>query len=597
MENQEITILLVEDNPGDARLVREALAEAGATEFKLAYAERLADAIQRLRTEHFDVILLDLSLPDGHGLDTFTQAHSRARGVPIVVLTGLGDETMAIKAVRQGAQDYLVKGEVDGSRLVRALRYAIERHRRPPEGAIRDGLSRIFYVLQRSGLRVSENRLDDLIKAVAARSAAVGHISIDKYFNKLTKGRMASQEFKELVKVLTVGETYFFRTPNHMWAFRDDMLPQVVAAREGNLLPSLSGKPITIWSAGCSTGEEPYGLAMLVDESRALFPQARFKFLGTDVNEDSLTLARAAQYEQRSINQVPPTYLERYFTSFDGKYALTADIRRMVDFTYHNLLEPALPPPVSAPNSVDVIFCRNVFIYFADEIVTEIARRFFNVLLPGGFLVVGHSETLDRLSTGFEMVFLSGAYIYRKPLTPEQKNKLAERAAARKLAPQSPKPKPPPREQPPPAQPAASPEEAARVLTEQARLSADRGDYEQALRSASDAIKLDPRNARAHYVLGLVHWTKGETEHALTSFSRATDLDPDFALASYYLAEAQRRAGQPQEALQSYTDTIEILQRQPPDRVLWGSENLTALGLAEICRTAVQRLKTELPST
>jgi signal transduction histidine kinase len=119
---------LVEDNRGDARLIREMLKETGAR-FELAHVERLDEGLKRLGEETFDVVLLDLNLADSQGLDTFVRAHAQAPGVPIVVLTGLADEAIGVKAVQGGAQDYLVKGQVDGDPLVRALRYAIERKR------------------------------------------------------------------------------------------------------------------------------------------------------------------------------------------------------------------------------------------------------------------------------------------------------------------------------------------------------------------------------------------------------------------------------------------------------------------------------------
>ncbi len=129
MDMEETRVLLVEDNPGDAHLFRIAVADAGAGNIRLVHEERLAAALKRLAVESFDVILLDLSLPDAQGIETLVRTHAGAGGVPIVVLTGLDDEALAIRALREGAQDYLVKGQVDGSLLVRAMRYAAERKR------------------------------------------------------------------------------------------------------------------------------------------------------------------------------------------------------------------------------------------------------------------------------------------------------------------------------------------------------------------------------------------------------------------------------------------------------------------------------------
>src|ERR1051326_3307749 len=129
MRAQPMKGLLIEDNPGDVRLILEMLAESSEASFDLEFADRLAAGLRRLATEHVDVILLDLGLPDGQGLETFIKAQAQARDVPILVLTNLDDQNLALKAVQLGAQDYLVKGQIDGQVLLRAIRYAVERKR------------------------------------------------------------------------------------------------------------------------------------------------------------------------------------------------------------------------------------------------------------------------------------------------------------------------------------------------------------------------------------------------------------------------------------------------------------------------------------
>ena len=136
-----VNVLLVEDNPDDADLLREAFVEAGATEFALTHVERLEDAQRSLSQCRFDVILLDLSLPDSEGLDTVAKMHDAASGTPIVVTTGLDDEALALEAVHAGAQEYLVKGQTDGRLLARAVRHGIERQRLLCE--LQDALGRI----------------------------------------------------------------------------------------------------------------------------------------------------------------------------------------------------------------------------------------------------------------------------------------------------------------------------------------------------------------------------------------------------------------------------------------------------------------------
>ena len=129
MDNNQIKILLVEDNSGDALLMQETLMDADIDAFLLVQVERLSEVFEHLDNESFDVVLLDLSLPDSQGFDTFLKAREHNADVPIVILSGLSDEELAVRAVREGAQDYLVKGEISSTLLPRMLRYAIERHR------------------------------------------------------------------------------------------------------------------------------------------------------------------------------------------------------------------------------------------------------------------------------------------------------------------------------------------------------------------------------------------------------------------------------------------------------------------------------------
>src|SRR5688572_5464279 len=127
MKSTALKILLIEDNPGDARLIKEALSEVESVDVELAHVTRLKEGFARLAAEKFDVLLLDLSLPDASGLDTIRQANKAAGGVPIIVLTGFNDEAFSVTVVHEGAQDFLVKGQFDGALLMRAIRYSIER--------------------------------------------------------------------------------------------------------------------------------------------------------------------------------------------------------------------------------------------------------------------------------------------------------------------------------------------------------------------------------------------------------------------------------------------------------------------------------------
>lgn len=237
------------------------------------------------------------------------------------------------------------------------------------------------------------------------RLAVFGLTSFREYYRFVKYGAERLAEFDEIVERITTNETYFFRESNQLKAFTDEVLPMLTAGRDRR-------DHLRIWSAGCASGEEPYSIAMLVRE----VPAARgysFDILGNDISKKVLRLAREGLYRETSFRQTSPYFRNKYFRRERDGYRIADEIRNAVTFGYVNLMDIGSMAVIA---NVDVIFCRNVLIYFSAESRALLVEAFYRKLRPGGFLLLGHSESLINASTQFEIVPLKNDFAYRRPL-------------------------------------------------------------------------------------------------------------------------------------------------------------------------------------
>ena len=225
------------------------------------------------------------------------------------------------------------------------------------------------------------------------------------YYRYLRYDRNGADEMERAVEILTTNETYFFREDYQLRAFVGEVLPSLAndrALREQRRL--------TIWSAGCSTGEEAYTLAMLIDDS-GLFADWDVRIIGSDISRRVIERAREGIYGPSSFRAMPPQYLH-YFEEASRGRQVNARVRAMCHFGHLNLLDVDRAAVVGR---VHTVFCRNVLIYFDEESRRRVIESFYERLLPGGTLLLGHSESLLNLSTRFELLHLSTDMVYRRP--------------------------------------------------------------------------------------------------------------------------------------------------------------------------------------
>lgn len=260
-----------------------------------------------------------------------------------------------------------------------------------------------------AGLSFSDDLMHTVARRLSDRLTALRLGSFREYYHYLRYHPRREVEFERVMDLLTTNETYLFRELIQLRAFKEQVLPEL--RREAEVRRSL-----TLWSAGCSSGEEVYTLAILVHES-GLFRDWDVRIFGNDISRRVLQMARSGIFRESSFRALPPEY-EGYFVLTPEGRTVLPHIRTMCSFAHFNLFDTAR---IAMVGHVDAIFCRNVLIYFDKESRRRLIQSFYERLHPGGFLMLGHSESLLHASTAFELAHLRGDLAYRKPLSGDDK--------------------------------------------------------------------------------------------------------------------------------------------------------------------------------
>ena len=223
--------------------------------------------------------------------------------------------------------------------------------------------------------------------------------SLSDYFKTISSDK---EEFKSFLDSITTNLTRFFRNQPHFDALEKHVIPELI----NNIRKCGVNNVIRIWSAGCSTGEEPYTIAMLLSE--ILPPMWKFEIIASDISLKCLITAKEGFYADTKVDGIPANYLSKYFDKVDGGYHIHPDIQSKIKFDYHNLKND------SGQRGFDIVFCRNVIIYFDEAAQTSVISRFWDAMASKSFLFIGHSESLFGMNTKFEFVKTEWATLYRK---------------------------------------------------------------------------------------------------------------------------------------------------------------------------------------
>jgi len=488
----------------------------------------------------------------------------------------------------------------------------------------------------RMGLSFDDGKLEFLAEVLERRLRAQGE-SATAYLSRLERHSDVHSELREIAQELTVGETYFFRHSDQFRAFAEIALPDRLEARS-------IGRQLRLLSAGCSSGEEAYTLCILTRERiRDAQPPFELTIRGLDINPKVIERARAASYSTWALRETPDAVQKQYFTVVGREHMLAKSIRESVVFEEHNLVAD----DNWAPESYDVIFCRNVLMYFTPENAERVVNRFARALTPGGYLFLGHAENLRGLSFDFELRHTHSTFYYqRKPALGHSADAVTSFAGFER----SERSPPPPRAAlaldwastwletvqrssdrihaltrksseptettpsvPPPAarldlgralellaqerfaealetvQHSASAKDVEALLLRAALLT-HCGRLQEAEDACAELLALDGLNAGAHYLRALCRERSADTRAAIEYSQIACYLDPSFAMPHLHWGLIARRTGDRGTALRELTQAVLLLQREDASRLLLFGGGFSREGLITLCQSELNRL-------
>ncbi len=263
------------------------------------------------------------------------------------------------------------------------------------------------FLYQQSGIYVAENRKYLVENRLTSRIRELGLKSFGEYYNFLRYDSTRTSEMNKLFESMTTNETSFFRNMPQLEVFRDVVLARVIEEARAK-----GQKKLRIWSAGCSSGEEPYTIAIILAEVlKNEISQWDIKITANDLSLAMLASAREGLYNDYSIRTTPPEILSQYFTKEGNLYRIDPKLKNYISFGQINLSDKAQLRQVERSQ---IVFCRNVIIYFDDEMKKNVISAFYDNLLPGGYLIIGHSESLHNISRTFKPEQYTGTIVYCK---------------------------------------------------------------------------------------------------------------------------------------------------------------------------------------
>jgi chemotaxis protein methyltransferase CheR len=490
-------------------------------------------------------------------------------------------------------------------------------------------------LIEASGFNFEEGRNQSLHLALWERLQHRGYDSYREYYNLLKFHPEGRAEMRELLDLITIGETYFFRNKAQFDVLMKYVLPEMIQRKKDS-----QDKCIRVWSAGCSGGDEAYSIAIAIMEVVPSYGEWNISILGTDINRKGLACAKEAIYSEKSIAYLPKEYLDKYFKVRGSTYVLEPHVRELVQFEYHNLVKD--PFIHETMQNTDIIFCRNVIIYFGSEITQRTIENFYNSLAQDGYLFLGHAETLWQVTNKFERVEFPQTFIYKKRLgqiredalkpfmaipeiTFEDLPSIKETGMTKPIFTQAlrsrlwEKPELFEQAKQPPdvtekvklAYDGATlclkeikdqtvlsssndiiPQDKNQISTylTQATILANEAKYKEAADILAKIIEVDNLSVEAYYLLGVLSYKTSNLKEAETQFKKVIYVDPDSVLAYFNLGNMYLYQRKFKEAAREFRNAIRLLEKRPKDEQVRFCEDFTVEFLLRACKKNLEEI-------
>lgn len=488
------------------------------------------------------------------------------------------------------------------------------------------------FVAENMGLHFPKARWDDLGRGMERAAGEFGFDDPVACAEWLLAAPLSAAQIEILASHLTIGETYFFREPRSFEALEKQILPELIRARR-------DVRRLRIWSAGCCTGEEPYSIAILLSRMIDL-EDWQVTILGTDINSGFLRKAAEGVYGRWSFRNAPDWIEKGYFTGAGAGascFSILPRIRKMVEFAYLNLSEDEYPALENNTSAMDVIFCRNVLMYFTPEQAWRVAQRFFRSLADGGILIVSPTEASQTLLADFTPAYLPGVILFKKDLRKSLEKKVSECVVPPVVSPMPapdiaavpvaraeqlpvrhferlPERLPEPEtfeKLPEPSlyeeartlyaeglyaevierlEPVCAPDAGGdeKVLGMLVRACANLGAFDQALGWCEKGMGGDRLNPTYPYLHAMVLQEQGKMAEAGASLRRALYLDPDLAMGHVGLGHLRLRQGEFDKAKRQFETALKLLKGRDSEEMVPEAEGLTAGRLVEMITSTIR---------